>query len=73
MAHLGAPSAGESPLRVLFVHIVPNLIPSMLVLYSLAVGGGIVVESTLRFLGLGEADARGSRVGSCGTSASRDR
>ena len=48
-----ARSCGASPLRVLFAHLVPNVVPSMLVMYSLAVGGGIVVEATLSFLGVG--------------------
>jgi len=48
-----ARSCGASPLRILLVHIVPNVVPSMFVMYSLAVGGGIVVEATLSFLGVG--------------------
>ena len=48
-----ARACGASSSRVLLRHIVPNVFPPMLVLYSLAVGGGIVVEATLSFLGVG--------------------
>lgn len=48
-----ARSCGAGPARLLFVHIVPNVFPPMLVMYSLAVGGAIVVEATLSFLGVG--------------------
>lgn len=48
-----ARACGASSLRVVLRHILPNVFPPMLVLYSLAVGGGIVVEATLSFLGVG--------------------
>ena len=48
-----ARSCGAGPFRILALHIVPNVFPPMLVMYSLAVGGAIVVEATLSFLGVG--------------------
>ena len=45
--------AGCSPLRILSFHILPNLIPSLLVLSSLQVGSAIILEATLSFLGVG--------------------
>ena len=45
--------AGCSPLRIMFVHLLPNLVPSLLVLATLQVGDVIIFESTLSFLGVG--------------------
>ena len=45
--------AGCSTRRILAVHILPNLINSVVVLATLQVGWGIVVESALSFLGAG--------------------
>ena len=45
--------AGCSPLRIMLVHLFPNLVPSLLVLATLQVGDVIIFESTLSFLGVG--------------------
>jgi peptide/nickel transport system permease protein len=45
--------AGCSNLTIMFRHIVPNLIPSILVLATLHVGYVIVLEAALSFLGVG--------------------
>jgi peptide/nickel transport system permease protein len=45
--------AGASTRRLLIVHIFPNLVNSVVVLATLQVGWGIVVESALSFLGAG--------------------
>lgn len=45
--------AGASPLRIMLVHILPNLAPSLLVLATLQVGDVILFEATLSFLGVG--------------------
>jgi peptide/nickel transport system permease protein len=45
--------AGCSNLTIMFRHIVPNLIPSILVLATLHVGFVIVLEAALSFLGVG--------------------
>ena len=45
--------AGCSNLTIMFRHIVPNLVPSILVLATLHVGYVIVLEADLSFLGVG--------------------
>ena len=45
--------AGCSDLTIMFRHIVPNLLPSILVLATLHVGYVIVLEAALSFLGVG--------------------
>jgi peptide/nickel transport system permease protein len=45
--------AGLSTSRILFVHILPNVMAPVLVSATLAVGGAILTESALSFLGLG--------------------
>ena len=45
--------AGSSTHRILVVHILPNLVNSVVVLATLQIGWGIVVESALSFLGAG--------------------
>ncbi|HAR46167.1 MAG TPA: hypothetical protein DCS05_08355 [Nitrospiraceae bacterium] len=44
---------GASTSRVLFRHILPNALPLLLVAGSLRVGGFILIEAALSFLGLG--------------------
>jgi peptide/nickel transport system permease protein len=48
-----ARSLGASPWRIMFVHILPNLMAPVLVLATLAIPAAIVFESTLSYLGLG--------------------
>jgi peptide/nickel transport system permease protein len=48
-----ARALGASPLRLIFVHILPNIIGTVIVAATLGVGSAIVTESTLSFLGLG--------------------
>jgi peptide/nickel transport system permease protein len=45
--------AGSSHFRILFRHILPNIIPSLIVLVTLDVPRVILFESALSFLGLG--------------------
>lgn len=45
--------AGSSRARILILHILPNLVPTLLVLSSLQVGAAIIMEATLSFLGVG--------------------
>lgn len=45
--------AGSSPWRIMVIHILPNIVNSVLVLGTLSVGKFIVLESSLSFLGLG--------------------
>lgn len=49
-------AAGASNARIIFRHIIPNGIAPILVNASLALGGVIVTESALSFLGLGVQD-----------------
>lgn len=44
---------GASPLRIMLTHGAPNLMPTMLVLGSLAFGVAIMTEAALSFLGVG--------------------
>lgn len=48
-----ARAAGASNTRIIFRHIVPNIVSAVVVEVSLLVGIAIVLESTLSFLGLG--------------------
>lgn len=49
-------AAGASDARIIFRHVIPNGIAPILVNASLALGGVIVTESALSFLGLGVQD-----------------
>jgi peptide/nickel transport system permease protein len=48
-----ARAIGASPIRVALRHILPNLFAPIMVLASITIGGAILVEATLSFLGLG--------------------
>ncbi len=48
-----ARSMGVSPMRIMLRHILPNCIPSLIVLYTLNIPSAILTESSLSFLGLG--------------------
>jgi ABC-type dipeptide/oligopeptide/nickel transport system permease subunit len=48
-----ARAAGCSDLRILFLHITPLCIPLSLVMMGIKLGGFILTEATLSFLGLG--------------------
>jgi peptide/nickel transport system permease protein len=48
-----ARAAGASSSRIMFVHILPNIANSVVVLSTLQVGWAIVVEASLSFLGAG--------------------
>lgn len=50
---LAARSLGASDTRILFLHILPNVLPPVIVLISLTMGYAIIVEASLSFLGLG--------------------
>jgi len=50
---LAAKMAGISTPRLLFVHVLPNVVAPILVSATLGVGGAILTESALSFLGLG--------------------
>ena len=46
-------ACGISVSRRIFKHLVPNVIPQIIVSVSMGIGGTIITESTLSFLGLG--------------------
>ena len=48
-----ARSIGVSRMKIMMRHILPNCIPSLIVLYTLNVPSCILSESTLSFLGIG--------------------
>jgi peptide/nickel transport system permease protein len=51
---LAATMSGASPLRIMTRHILPNVVPFMVVSGSLQTAAGVLVESYLSFLGLGD-------------------
>ncbi len=50
---LATEATGLKVRKRIFTHLVPNVMPQLIVLGSLSVGGTIITESTLSFLGLG--------------------
>ena len=50
---LSAKINGASTLRIIFIHILPNVLPSIIVYATLGIAGAILTESALSFLGLG--------------------
>jgi peptide/nickel transport system permease protein len=50
---LSARAIGASPLRIMFVHILPNLFSIIVISLAIDIGGLILLEAALSFLGLG--------------------
>lgn len=50
---IAARASGVKPLRIIFRHILPNILGPVIVLASLGIGGIIILEAALSFLGLG--------------------
>lgn len=50
---IAAQSSGVTPLRIIFRHMLPNVLGPVIVLASLGIGGIIILEAALSFLGLG--------------------
>lgn len=50
---LAARAIGASPVRIMFGHIFPNILPLMIILAMTEVGGLILTESALSYLGFG--------------------
>src|SRR3990172_10942712 len=50
---LAARSIGAGDMRIIFIHILPNAMASVLVAATLGVAGAILTESALSFLGIG--------------------
>jgi peptide/nickel transport system permease protein len=49
-----ARSIGNPRWRILLVHILPNILPALLVQATLSIAAAIIAEATLSFLGLGQ-------------------
>jgi peptide/nickel transport system permease protein len=49
-----ARAVGNPPWRIAFVHILPNVLPSLLVQATLSIAAAIIAEAALSFLGLGQ-------------------
>ena len=52
---VAAEALGMSPMRKIFHHLVPNVMPQLIVSMTLGLGSIILYEATLSFLGLGVA------------------
>ena len=50
---LYARASGENPLRIIVRHIIPGVLPTIIVAATLNIASAILMESTLSFLGLG--------------------
>src|SRR5664279_199930 len=50
---LSARAVGASPLRIMFVHIIPNLFSIIVITLAIDIGNLILTEAALSFLGLG--------------------
>ena len=50
---LAAPAIGSSGTATLMRHVVPNIVPVMIIIFSISVGGVIMSEASLSFLGFG--------------------
>ena len=48
-----ARAIGASPWRIIFLHVMPNTFAIYLILLSLHIGGAIIAEASLSFLGVG--------------------
>ena len=44
---------GQRPIRVMFVHIFPNILGSLAVIMTVDLASAILLEATLSFLGIG--------------------
>ena len=46
-------ATGIAPSRRIFKHLIPNVMPQLIVMMTMGLGGTIIMEATLSFLGLG--------------------
>jgi peptide/nickel transport system permease protein len=51
---LAARAIGNSPLRIAVRHVLPNIVPPLLVQATLAIAAALIAEASLSFLGLGQ-------------------
>ena len=50
---LAARATGSPPWRTLIRHVLPNIMPVVIIIFSISVGGVIMTEASLSFLGFG--------------------
>jgi peptide/nickel transport system permease protein len=50
-------SVGNSPLRIMYRHVLPNVLAPVIIIASVQIGVAILIEATLSFLGLGVSSA----------------
>jgi peptide/nickel transport system permease protein len=48
-----ARALGATSSRIMFIHILPNILPTVIIVASVLVGASILIEASLSFLGLG--------------------
>jgi len=51
---LAARAIGNSPLRIAWRHVLPNILPALIVQSTLAIAAAVIAEASLSFLGLGQ-------------------
>ncbi|MFC6874197.1 ABC transporter permease [Halobellus marinus] len=51
-----ARAAGSSNLKIMYYHILPNLMPLILIYFVFGITWGILLEASLSFIGLGDPD-----------------
>jgi peptide/nickel transport system permease protein len=50
-------SVGNSPLRIMYRHVLPNVVAPIIIIASVQIGVAILIEATLSFLGQGVSSA----------------
>ncbi|WP_136684152.1 ABC transporter permease [Falsirhodobacter xinxiangensis] len=53
---LAARALGYGPFRIVFIEILPNALPTLIVATSVLIANGILIESAVSFLNLGDAN-----------------
>jgi peptide/nickel transport system permease protein len=51
---LAARAIGNSPMRIAVRHVLPNILPALIVQATLAIAAAVIAEASLSFLGLGQ-------------------
>jgi peptide/nickel transport system permease protein len=51
---LAARAIGNPPWRIALLHVLPNIVPPLLVQATLAIAAAVIAEASLSFLGLGQ-------------------
>jgi len=51
---LAARAIGNPPWRIALVHVLPNVVPALIVQATLAIAAAVIAEASLSFLGLGQ-------------------